>query len=86
MIKWIYNPAVSKQVMSANKVGLFEGVAQKCCQVVPFLPAAVLGILFGELANVQWHVDQRDAVGLTEVHGQVLLAGHQRLVTVFTLV
>ena len=42
--------------------------------------------LFGEWANVQWHGDQRDAVGLTEGHGQVLLLGHQRLVAVFTLV
>ena len=34
---------------------------------------------------MQWHVDQRDAVGLTEVHGQVQLPGNQRVVTVFTL-
>ena len=46
----------------------------------------MLGILFWDLASVQWHVDQRDAVGLTEVHGQVLLPGHQRLVAFFTLV
>ena len=54
-------------------------------KVAPFLPAAVLGILFWELASVQWHVDQRDAVGLTEVHGQVQLPGNQRVVAVFTL-
>ena len=55
-------------------------------QVAPFLPATVLSILFWDLANVCWHVDQRDAVGLTEAHGQVELPGRQRVVAIFRLV
>ena len=73
--------------MSANKVISFESVEKKrCCQVAPFLPATVLSILFWDLASVRWHVDQQDAVGLTEAHGQVVLPGHQRAVVIFTLV
>ena len=33
-----------------------------------------------------WHVDQRDAVGMTEVHGWVQLSGGQAVMVVFTLV
>lgn len=55
-------------------------------QVAPFLPATVLSILFWELATVTWHVDQRDAVGMTEVHSGVQLPGGQAVVVVFTLV
>ena len=33
-----------------------------------------------------WHVDQRNAVGMTEVHGQAQLPGGQAVVVVFTLV
>ena len=59
---------------------------QNLAQVAPFLPATVLSILFWELATVTWHVDQRDKVGMTEVHGGVQLPGGQAVVVVVTLV
>jgi len=55
-------------------------------QVAPFLPATVLSILFWELATVTWHVDQRNAVAMTEVHGGVQLPGGQAVGVIFTLV
>jgi hypothetical protein len=39
-----------------------------------------------ELATVTWHVDQRNAVAMTEVHGGAQLPGGQAVVVVFTLV
>ena len=55
-------------------------------QVAPFLPATVLSILFWELATVTCHVDQRNAVAMTEVHGGVQLPGGQAVGVIFTLV